>query len=124
MLCCLLVFFFQAEDGRRYYDVTGVQTCALPISLAVSQVIHGPDEIMLIKHTDCALIRYGEDELRAMLTAATGIEPTISWGTFHDLDENTRSDMRKIRESPLLVNKENVRGFVLDVGSCLLREVI
>ena len=24
-------FFFQAEDGIRDYDVTGVQTCALPI---------------------------------------------------------------------------------------------
>src|SRR5205085_8498269 len=27
-----LVFFFQAEDGIRYLTVTGVQTCALPIS--------------------------------------------------------------------------------------------
>src|SRR3989442_8029646 len=27
------VFFFQAEDGIRDADVTGVQTCALPISL-------------------------------------------------------------------------------------------
>src|SRR3989442_5719719 len=27
-------FFFQAEDGIRDADVTGVQTCALPISLA------------------------------------------------------------------------------------------
>ena len=27
-----LCFFFQAEDGIRDYDVTGVQTCALPIS--------------------------------------------------------------------------------------------
>src|SRR5690348_18447239 len=26
-------FFFQAEDGIRYGRVTGVQTCALPISL-------------------------------------------------------------------------------------------
>ena len=25
------IFFFQAEDGIRGYDVTGVQTCALPI---------------------------------------------------------------------------------------------
>src|SRR3712207_8424143 len=25
-------FFFQAEDGIRYIGVTGVQTCALPIS--------------------------------------------------------------------------------------------
>src|SRR5690606_40432634 len=28
--CC---FFFQAEDGIRDFHVTGVQTCALPISL-------------------------------------------------------------------------------------------
>ena len=27
-----MFFFFQAEDGIRDYDVTGVQTCALPIS--------------------------------------------------------------------------------------------
>src|SRR3989442_8412606 len=29
-----LFFFFQAEDGIRDADVTGVQTCALPISIA------------------------------------------------------------------------------------------
>src|SRR2546426_5770243 len=29
---CLFFFFFQAEDGIRDYKVTGVQTCALPIS--------------------------------------------------------------------------------------------
>src|SRR2546426_7406527 len=34
MSVCVVVhvfFFFQAEDGIRYYKVTGVQTCALPI---------------------------------------------------------------------------------------------
>src|SRR5256885_7571549 len=29
----MIIFFFQAEDGIRDYKVTGVQTCALPISL-------------------------------------------------------------------------------------------
>src|SRR2546430_13335611 len=29
-----LIFFFQAEDGIRDLTVTGVQTCALPISVA------------------------------------------------------------------------------------------
>src|SRR5436309_6395578 len=28
----LAIFFFQAEDGIRDFHVTGVQTCALPIS--------------------------------------------------------------------------------------------
>src|SRR3989454_5007908 len=30
---CFVFFFFQAEDGIRDYKVTGVQTCALPISV-------------------------------------------------------------------------------------------
>src|SRR6266498_4622883 len=30
-LVLLVFFFFQAEDGIRDADVTGVQTCALPI---------------------------------------------------------------------------------------------
>src|SRR5437016_9665965 len=30
------VFFFQAEDGIRDWSVTGVQTCALPISESLS----------------------------------------------------------------------------------------
>src|SRR5690554_4201533 len=38
-ICCNIVFFFffQAEDGIRDADVTGVQTCALPILLSTLQ---------------------------------------------------------------------------------------
>src|SRR5437762_8604877 len=32
LLCSVYFFFFQAEDGIRDTSVTGVQTCALPIS--------------------------------------------------------------------------------------------
>src|SRR5438132_6762737 len=32
LLFCFFFFFFQAEDGIRDHCVTGVQTCALPIS--------------------------------------------------------------------------------------------
>src|SRR5690606_40776664 len=36
-------FFYQAEDGIRYFHVTGVQTCALPISIpAFSGDVHKP----------------------------------------------------------------------------------
>src|SRR5256885_11002701 len=33
-MAVIFFFFFQAEDGIRDYKVTGVQTCALPISHA------------------------------------------------------------------------------------------
>src|SRR5690606_40733106 len=35
----LFCFFFQAEDGIRDFHVTGVQTCALPISEAGVRVL-------------------------------------------------------------------------------------
>src|SRR5256886_14824690 len=39
--CFFFFFFFQAEDGIRDLTVTGVQTCALPISLQVATVLGG-----------------------------------------------------------------------------------
>src|SRR5687768_18594379 len=54
MLSYLLFFFFQAEDGIRDVAVTGVQTCALPISKvadAIAQIHAGrllpPDAIVM-----------------------------------------------------------------------------
>src|SRR2546426_6393214 len=38
-MCVLFFFFFQAEDGIRDYKVTGVQTCALPISCSAGTVL-------------------------------------------------------------------------------------
>src|ERR1019366_7861867 len=37
-VCSLSCFFFQAEDGIRDWSVTGVQTCALPISIGCGMV--------------------------------------------------------------------------------------
>src|SRR3989449_10888103 len=38
-MCDVLFFFFQAEDGIRDVAVTGVQTCALPISLTFRSTV-------------------------------------------------------------------------------------
>src|SRR5256885_3676293 len=43
------VFFFQAEDGIRDYKVTGVQTCALPISL------HGMPIVVMLRSKRASL---------------------------------------------------------------------
>src|SRR5450432_1156424 len=40
-------FFFPAEDGIRDLIVTGVQTCALPISGEVGEVVHRSPHLML-----------------------------------------------------------------------------
>src|SRR2546430_11879391 len=52
-----LFFFFQAEDGIRDLTVTGVQTCALPISRPIRE--HHPAarrhvQICLVEQRGCA----------------------------------------------------------------------
>src|SRR5256885_9746781 len=42
-------FFFQAEDGIRDYKVTGVQTCALPISFGSGKRANSPGVTMLTR---------------------------------------------------------------------------
>src|SRR2546421_9448500 len=42
----LFFFFFQAEDGIRDLIVTGVQTCALPISRPDTRFVFGLRDIM------------------------------------------------------------------------------
>src|SRR5690348_17455265 len=46
LFCCF--FFFQAEDGIRDGRVTGVQTCALPISLEFAKTCDYPIVIHIL----------------------------------------------------------------------------
>src|SRR5699024_11965385 len=46
-LAGLVCFFFQAEDGIRVRNVTGVQTCALPISFVPRGLVTGPHKEVL-----------------------------------------------------------------------------
>src|SRR5690348_746637 len=57
-MSCLQVFFvFQAEDGIRYGRVTGVQTCALPISAA-----HGDCDRLRRRHVSEHAVAAGRDQ--------------------------------------------------------------
>src|SRR5215813_1960095 len=60
-------FFFQAEDGIRDADVTGVQTCALPISLVGGEESIGDvdgDRLLLLSRQ--AIQEEGEIETTAL----------------------------------------------------------
>src|SRR5437667_7316121 len=53
-------FFFQAEDGIRDRDVTGVQTCALPISIAQKRLGIILGDLVLLPHGIEILPGYGQ----------------------------------------------------------------
>src|SRR2546426_4762561 len=64
-----IFFFFQAEDGIRDYKVTGVQTCALPISAAdLFAPARKPGTLLgYYRHTvsDSPYVRVGQQDLTA-----------------------------------------------------------
>jgi carbonic anhydrase len=53
----------------------------------------------------------------------TGVKPSWSPESFHDLDEDLRQSIARIHGSPFIPHKHSVRGFVYDVRTGRLREV-
>src|SRR5437016_11742025 len=70
---CVVIFFFQAEDGIRDWSVTGVQTCALPILViagtedAVLMVESGAKEVS--EETMLEAITFGHRECQRLVRA-------------------------------------------------------
>src|SRR5690606_41158186 len=55
-----LFFFFQAEDGIRAFHVTGVQTCALPISI----LVEGLKRLEYRGYDSCGVALYADGQLQ------------------------------------------------------------
>src|SRR2546426_1776892 len=76
-----MFFFFQAEDGIRDYKVTGVQTCALPISLLEELALVEP----VAPHDVTEARGVGEGDRDDPVAGARGAGELVALGR-HDLD--------------------------------------
>jgi carbonic anhydrase len=93
-------------------------------SLAISQRLLGTTEIILIHHTDCGMLTFTDDAFKRSIQEETGIKPSWSAEAFPDLEEDVRQSKARILASPFIPHKESVRGFVFDVATGKLNEVI
>ena len=92
-------------------------------SLAISQRLLGTTEIILIHHTDCGMLTFTDDEFKGAIQAETGIKPAWSAESFADLDTDVRQSIARIKASPFIPHKDQIRGFVFDVATGKLNEV-
>lgn len=111
-------------DAHIMRNAGGVVTDDMIRSLTISQRKLGTREIILIHHTDCGALTFTDDELRNQLLEETGLKPSWSPESFKDLDADLRQSMERLRRSPFLVDSTQVRGFVFDVHTGVLREVV
>ena len=110
-------------DAHVIRNAGGVVTDDEIRSLAISQRLLGTEEIMLIHHTDCGMLTFGDDEFRQDIQRETGIKPEWPAETVDDLDEDVRQSIARIKASPFIPKTDSVRGFVYDVETGRLREV-
>jgi carbonic anhydrase len=110
-------------DAHVIRNAGGVITDDEIRSLAISQRLLGTEEIMLIHHTDCGMLTFSDDEFRRQVQQETGVKPEWPAETFDDLDDDVRQSIARIKASPFIPKKGQVRGFVYDVATGALREV-
>ena len=110
-------------DAHVIRNAGGVVTDDVIRSLTISQRLLGTREIMLIHHTDCGMLTFSDDDLKQQILDETGIKPPFAMEAFDNLDADVSHSITRVKASPYIPYKDQVRGFVYEVESGKLREV-
>ena len=119
-----LVLGGEPGDYHVFRNGGGLVTGDAIRSLMVSQ-FYGTDQIIVMMHTDCAAMAYPATEERARLEAETG-QP-ISFDlheSFTEIESELRRGVELLRTTPLLPNRDKVKGVIFDVNTQRLTTVI
>ncbi len=110
-------------DAHVIRNAGGVVTDDVIRSLTISQRLLGTTEIVLIHHSDCGMLTFRDDDVKAQIEADTGLRPPFALEAFPDLDDDVRQSIARIKASPFVPHKDSIRGFVYEVETGRLREV-
>jgi carbonic anhydrase len=109
-------------DAHVIRNAGGLVTDDAIRSLSASQRLLGTEEIVVVMHDGCGL-HGASDEDFAETLAEDGVEPTWQLGAFEDLEATLRDGLGRLRQSPELVRRDQIRGFIFDPETGVLREV-
>jgi carbonic anhydrase len=87
-------------------------------SLVISEQLLGTNEVVVIHHTDCGMLTFGNADLRTKLKQELNADAEhIDFLPFKDLEQSVRDDVVTIKNSPLIPESVEVSGFIYDVKS-------
>ncbi|MFJ8886229.1 beta-class carbonic anhydrase [Streptomyces sp. NPDC102402] len=110
-------------DCHTIRNAGGVVTEDVIRSLTISQRALGTRSVVLIHHTNCGMESLTE-EFRQDLEREVGQRPSWAVEAYSDADQDVRQSMQRVRTSPFLLHTDDVRGFVFDVTTGELREIL
>ena len=118
------VLGLQEGEAHVIRNAGGVITEDEIRSLAISQRLLGTEEIILIHHTDCGMLTFTDDGFKQSIAEEVGIKPGWAAEAFSDLETDVRQSIARIKASPFVPKTDAVRGFVFDVATGKLNEVV
>jgi len=110
-------------DAHVIRNAGGVVSDDVIRSLTISQRLLGTREVILVHHTDCGMLTFEDDAVKADIEAETGLRPPFALEAFADLEQDVRQSIARIKTSPFVPRTDAVRGFVVDVRTGALQEV-
>ena len=69
------------------------------------------------------MLTFTDDGFKESIRVEVGQKPEWAAEAFGDLDTDIRQSIARIKNSPYIPHRDQVRGFVFDVATGLLREV-
>jgi|SRR6185369_6168980 carbonic anhydrase len=113
------------QDAHFIRNAGGIVTDDVIRSLLVSHYFLGTNEVMVINHTDCGLMKASEEEMQAKVEREAGLPANapVRFHAFKNVDRNVRMQLAKLREHSWVREELTIRGFVFDVKTGRLQEV-
>jgi carbonic anhydrase len=90
-------------------------------SLIISNSLLGTQEFAVIHHTDCGMLTFSNDDMVEKLGEDAA---EIDFLPFADNEASVREDVERIRRHPLIPDSIPVTGFIYDVETGRLTEVV
>jgi carbonic anhydrase len=118
------LFGFALGDAHVIRNAGGAITDDTLRSLTVSQRVMGTTDVVLVHHTGCGMLSFDDAAFRRQIEEETGIRPHWTAESFSDVDTDVRQSIRRIHLSPFLPHTDRVRGFVYDVETGQVREIV
>jgi carbonic anhydrase len=112
-------------DAKIFRNPGGRVTEAALEALVLGVHLLNVKRVLVVPHTRCAMASATLDELRARVGESAGQD--ASWQTFGVVEDQRAAledDVRKVRAHPLIPEAVEVGGFVYDVDTGLLDQVV
>ena len=112
-------------DAKIFRNPGGRVTTAALEALVLGVHLLGVERVLVIPHTRCAMTVHSEQELRDLVGSSAGQD--ASWQPFHVVTDQAAAlaeDVRKVLAHPLIPDDVVVGGFLYDVDTGLIEQLV